>query len=194
MLKKIKISQFGGINTITDSSNLGVSEVRECKNFILRPLGGLSVPPSWASFTLNGTALDLGYINNVDLLFDTGKRLLLQSQDLNWWDVTPGDDGVPINTVLASAPSVILSANLLVAYGKVLAFKRSVSNFQRLTADQFAMGWATESLGSVPFYSTLYSSDQAFAYGYGPVFTDSATNKWRLFADNATGLNAVTIP
>lgn len=191
MLDKVKFSQFFGKNIVADSANIGFSSVRQCKNFFLRPLGGLSMPPRWNAFSPGGTALDLGFITNIDYLFD-GAKLLLQSSDLNWWDVTPDPiSGVPRNVVVA-APGSSLSANLVLSSSQVMAFKDSTGNW-KLSADQYAMGWATERLGTVPLYTTRYTADRAFATGFGPVFTDGAGNLWKLQANIVTGLEAITI-
>lgn len=190
-LQKIKFSQFGGVNTVLDSSNEGVTAVRVSRNLLSRPLGALSVPPAWKSFAPGGTILDLGYVTNIDYLFD-GARLLLQAANLEWWDVTPDPTtGSPTNTVV-TAPGTTLAANLSIAVNQYLAFKDSTGNW-RMTADQYAMGWATERLGTVPNYTTRYTADRAFEFGFGPIFTDSAGNLWKLYARTGEGLDAITV-
>ncbi len=189
-LEKIKLSQFGGVNTILDSANAGVSKVRVCRNMLLRPLGALSVPPRWSSFTPGGTALDLSFITNIDYLFDTSIRLLLQDETAQWWNMTPrSDNAIPEMTVVSYSGST-LGADLTVASGEYLAFKQSDGTMTQLGADGAATGWFTERRGIVPYYSTLYSADRAFLNGFGPVFVDGAGVSRRLQASSAFGLVA----
>lgn len=190
-IRKIKISQFRGRNTQTDSSNLGVGGVRQCRNFFLRPMGALSVPPAWNSFSPGGVALNLGFINNIDFLFD-GARLLLESSSGEWWDVTPDPlTGSPSNTIVAYA-STEITADQTFTSGQVMAFKQG-SNYMQMGADAVAMGWFTYPLGAVPYYSTRYTSDRAFAFGFGPVFVDSSGNSWKYRALPGEGLDVITI-
>jgi len=194
MLEDVKIAQFRGINTITESSNLGVAMAREAKNFVLRPLGGISVFGAWNSLTCNGTALDFGFVNNVDYLFDEGARLLIQAPNGEWWNATPdfSTNSSPDNTVSYSGATI--SANLVLTAGQYMMFKDTINNtYTQIGADDKAMNYFYEKHGRVPFYTTRYTSDQAFASGFGPVFTDSNGNKWKLQADNGLGLYAVTI-
>jgi hypothetical protein len=191
MLEEIKIAQFRGINTITDSSNLGVAMARECKNNFLRPLGGLSVPAAWNALTCNGTALDFGFVNNIDYLFD-GARLLLQSATGEWWDVSPDPTtGTPMNSIVSYAGSTLV-ADLTLTAGQYLAFKYG-SNYFQSGADQRAMGWFIENLGNVPYYTTRYTSDRAFENGFGPKFTDGDGNVWKYRALPGLGLDAYIV-
>jgi hypothetical protein len=189
-LEKVKLSQFGGVNTIMDSGNAGVSKSRVCRNILLRPLGAMAVPPRWASFSPAGTLLDLGFITNIDFLFDTSIRLLLQDEASAWWDASPHPvTGAPENVIVSYSGSTI-SADLTVTSSQYLAFKQSDGTVIQLGADAAANGWFTERRGTVPFYSTLYSADRAFVNGVGPVFQDGAGNSWRLQASSAFGIVA----
>lgn len=269
MLTKVKMSQFTGVNTIADSTNQGFSSVRACKNFMLRPIGALSMFPAWSSFLPGGSLLNLGFITNIDFLFN-GARLLFQSPDGNYWNATPDQNtGVPDNAVRTFSGTPI-SANQTITSSQIMAFKdisssplsgtlvgngttsqavisgqtpdstwvgasmsiagsttlykiASISG-QTITfelplviqitpsqafilyfadppnagnwqfgADQTAMGYFTARLGDVPYFTTQYIADRAFATGFGMIFIDSASNHWFITADNATGIYAVTI-
>ena len=192
MLEKFRIQQFGGLQTVTDSNNIGVTSARECKNFLLRPLGALSVPAAWTAFSPGGTALDLGFLTTIDLLFDTGIRLLLQSPDLQWWNATPEDDGTLSNTVVSYSGSTI-SSDQAVSASTVLAFKKGSSLNWQLGADSAIDNYFTIKLGFVPYAGTTYSADRAFVTGVGPVFTDGGGQQFRLTADNASGVYALRI-
>lgn len=187
MLESISIANFSGLNTQADSSNTGATAFRECRNFILRPIGAIGVPAAWPRFTCNGTVLSLGYINLIDYKFAAGIRLLIQADDDNWWNVTPKEsDGQPTNTIVA-APGSSLSADLVLTAGQIMAFYFT-SGYIQVGADDYAKSWFTVPIGSVPNATTTYSADRAFAKGYGPVFTDGNGNKWKWFVDNTTGL------
>ena len=194
MLQKVKLSQFGGINTVIDSPNAGVSEARTCQNWLLRPVGGLSLPSAFRSFSPAGTALDLGYVTTIHYLWDTGAKLYLQSPDLNWWDVTPEPDGVPNNTPVVYAGAT-LGANLSIGAAEVLAFKQSTTLYWQMQGDESAMGWSTTRLGFVPYLGTVatFTGIRAFLSGFGPVFADGNGNNWKLQADNDVGLIAVAV-
>lgn len=266
MLTKVKMSQFTGVNTIADSTNQGFSSVRQCKNFMLRPIGALSMFPAWSSFLPGGSVLDLGFITNIDFLFN-GARLLFQSPDGNYWNATPDQNtGIPDNAVRTFSGTPI-SANQTITSSQIVAFKDIISaplagtiigngtpgqaivsgqtpdntwiggsmsfttptlykvvgvSGQTVTfelalqipvsvpfifyfpspynagnwqfgADQTAMGYFTSRLGDVPYFTTQYIADRAFATGFGMIFIDSASNHWFISADNATGIYAVTI-
>jgi hypothetical protein len=187
MLQHFKLAQFGGINTVLDSTQANGTAARECVNMILRPLGGLGVPAAWIPFAPGGAALDLGFLTNIDFLFD-GARLLLEDNAGNWWDMTPQSDGTPKAEVVA-APGVTLSANLAVAEGLVMGFKLNPTTFMQLGADASAAGWFIGRINSAPYWTTRYTADRAFRFGYGPVFA----GKWRLAADPVEGLVAVEL-
>lgn len=196
MLQEIKLSQFGGINTEVDSNNAGVGICRQARNFILRPIGGLGVPPAWSYFLPGGSRLDLGFINTADYLFALGARLLLQSAQGTWWDVTPRPgDGQPANVTVAT-PSSPLSANLVLSASKVFAFATGdPGTHWRMGASDALLTWWTERMGAIPYAVTTYATDRAFAYPYGPVFTDPVSGQlWKLGADDdLQGVFAETI-
>lgn len=189
MLVPIKMSQFGGINTVEDSANEGITEARYCRNFIPRPLGALGLAASYKAFAPGGSALSVGFITNIDYLFD-GARLLLQSPQGDWWDATPGNDGLP-NNVTVTAPGSTLSANLVLTSSQIMGFKLSATVMMQISADQFALGAFYQRINSAPYYTTRYTADRAFTTGFGPVFTDGAGNTWLLYADTTqNGVNA----
>lgn len=195
MLQEIKLSQFGGINTEVDSNNAGVGICRQARNFILRPIGGIGVPPAWSYFSPNGVRLDLGFINTADYLFSAGVRLIVQSPNGTWWDVTPKPgDGQPINVTVAT-PASYLSANLVIPASKVFAFATADSGINwRMGASDSFLSWWVERLGTLPYSVTNYSADRAFSYPYGPVFTDPVSGQlWKLGADDEIGVIAETI-
>lgn len=193
MLETIVISQFSGINTQADSANLGVSALRECRNFILRPIGGIGVPASWPRFTCNGTILSLGYINLIDYKFSSTARLLVQADDDNWWNFTPKEaDGQPANVIVAAPGGTTISTNLTLTTGQIMAFNYSSGNI-RLGAGDVSRSWFTNPIGIVPYATTTYTTDQAFTKGFAPVFTDDSGDKWKLYVDNNTGIYAEPI-
>ena len=191
MLQVLSIKQFGGKNTSVDSENIGTAMARVATNFMLRPIGGLGMPPAWTYFQPGGTTLDLGFVNNIDYLFDGG-RLLLQDSNSVWWDVTPRADGPP-NNVTVSYSSSTISANLLLTSGQILAFKINANLHWKLLGDADVANYGIEKLGAVPFYTTRYTTDRAFLSGYGPVIPDGKGNSWKMQADPVSGLYAITI-
>lgn len=193
MLNEVKFSQFGGMNTVVDSSNQGVSGSRLVRNFLLRPLGALGVPPAWTSFAPgDGAALSLAFLTNIDYMFDTGSALYIQSSDGNWWNATPRQDGTVANVPVTWAGATI-GANLVLTAGQVMAFKYSSTLAWKLFASEANLGYATERCPVPPYYSTRYTTAQAFLAGFGPVFTDAQGNTWKIIATNDTGIDAVTI-
>ena len=190
MLQTIQLNQFGGLNTVVDSQNAGVSSARTARNVLLRPIGALSVPPAWSSFSPGGVALDFGFLTNIDFLFNTGVRLLLQSSALDWWDVTPKADGQPVNTIV-SYSGATLAANQTIAATEVMAFKLSSTVYMQIGALDFA--YTIQRVASAPYYTTAYSSDRAFTTGFGPVFADAAGNSWLWRVDPVTGLEVVPL-
>ncbi len=193
-LEEIELKQFGGVNTIMDSGNAGVSKSRVCRNLLLRPLGALSVPPRWSSFSPNGTALDLGFITNIDFRFNAGVDLLLEDElqlgTESFWNCTPDPLTGLIVPVREDYSGTMLSANLAISASQVLAFKQADGTNWQLGADAAALGHFTQKLGSVPYSTNVYTSDQAFRFGFGPVFTDSAGNQWKLRVSTVFGLLA----
>lgn len=183
-LEKKPWPQFNGLNTVLDSTQAEGSAARECTNFLLRPIGGLGVPAAWTSFAPGGVALDLGFLNNIDFLFD-GAPLLIQDPDGNWWDVSAQEDGTPRNVVV-TAPSTPRLTDLLVAEGLVLAFKLGPTTYIQLGADDASAGWFMERLPTVTKCTTRYTAPLAFGGGAGIVFA----NRWKLAADPERGLIA----
>lgn len=193
MLREIKFSQFGGMNTVVDSSNQGVSGSRLVRNLLLRPLGALGVPPAWTLFQPGGTTVSLAFLTNIDYLFDTGSALYFQSPDGNWWDATVGEDGQQKNEVVTWAGATI-SANLVLTSGQTLAFKYSSTLAWKLAASEGQGGEYTERSPVPPYYTTRYTSVRAFATGYGIRIPDpNGSNTWFLSANDDVGFYAVTV-
>lgn len=192
MLTKIKLSQFGGMNTVVDSSNQGVTEARLCRNFLLRPLGALGVPPAWTTFAPGDVTVSLGFLTNIDYRFDSGSALYFQSPDANWWDCSVLPDGTQRNVPVAWAGAT-LSADLVLTSGQVLVWKFSSILAWRLAAAQRNAGEYTERSPLPPYVTTTYTSVRAFTTGFGITMPDSEGNTWRFRATDDTGFSAITI-
>lgn len=193
MLKTIEFSQFGGVNTVLDSSNAGVSEARVCRNFILRPLGGLSVRPGWTAFSPGGIALDLGFITSVKYLLDTGVRLILQSPDLTYWNVTPDVNGLILPTAVSTPSATPQTADLILMPGEYIAFKYSTTSLL-LLCDQNHLGWYTQSIG-IPTTEFTVTDDMVFTVASGFVLRmeDDTSNTWEFSVSNDGNLFVTTV-
>ncbi len=113
-------------------------------------------------------------------LFDSTIPLYLQSPNLDWWDVTPAalTGFVPCNGV--SAPASSLSADLFIPGNALFGFVASSTKIYRMFVDDQTNpgvpSLATREYG-IASAVTSYSSTQAFATGFGPVFQNAASLK-----------------
>lgn len=192
MLEEIKFSQFGGMNTVVDSSNQGVSGSRLVRNFLLRPLGALGVPPAWSRFAPGGTNVDLAFATNIAYLFDSGAGLYFQSPDDTWWNASVNADGSQLNEPVTWTGAT-RSANLVLTSGQKLVFKFSSTLAWSLSANEANAGDFTERSPVPPYYGTRYTSVQAFAKTYGIRIPDGNGNTWHLSANDDLGFYAVTV-
>lgn len=103
-----------------------------------------------------------------DYLVTTG-RLLLQSPNLDWWNVYPGAATGIMQVDGVAAPASSISTDLRIGQGETFGFletalvwRLNITSAPAITTKQYALAGG----------STTYSTDLAFSTGYGPVFED----------------------
>lgn len=124
-----------------------------------------------------------------------GNRLIIQSPDLNYWDVTPNDSTGLINPTIVALPATPpQNADFTVQNGESFGFINSASSVVRLDADETYYGWYEKSYGSSTSLVT-FTSDLVFtiASGYSFRIKDSHGNTWRLYTTNDGNLENVTV-
>lgn len=131
------------------------------------------------------------FITVFNFLFATGFKLVLQSPDLTWWSVAPNTTtGIP-ESIVISTPVSTISTDLEVSQSQYFGFQNT-SNIYRFTVDS-----GTGSLQVTSFaYTTgtvVYSQNQAFVNGVGPVFQDETLSRWRLQINNSGALITTSI-
>lgn len=191
MLQKVKMSQFSGIQTETDSQNQGISAAREVRNLFLRPLGALSVPAAWNSFSPGGTALDLRIITTVF----NGGRLLIQSPDGSWWDctATAATLGLITPTKVAAPSAAAQAFDFLVISPDTIGFKIDATHITELWVDQDTGIWYLT--GHDATFPPSITTDIAFSFasGFALKIRDSSGNTWKFFMTNDGNLQVITV-
>lgn len=192
MLTKIKLSQFGGINTILDSTNAGVSEVREAKNFLLRPLGGLGVPAAFSSFNPGGTILDLGFF--VDFYFPEGSRLIMQASGGQYFHIVPDVDGRLYGVPIADPVASPQTEDLVVGLDENIGID-SDSGIIGIFSDKTHGGVYFQNVGFITFRQTRFEGDIVFtiASGKSILMDDSNGNTWRLSINDTGEIVSTTV-
>lgn len=131
------------------------------------------------------------FITVFDFMFDTGFYLLLQAPDLTWWRVSiNATTGIP-NITGVVAPINTITQDQFIPQSQIYGFKNS-SNAWRIFVGS-AGNIKTQSYAT-PASTVLYTSNQAFETGFGPVFQDSTfLNNWRIKVANGGILGTVSI-
>lgn len=118
-----------------------------------------------------------------------GGTLVLQSQDLNWWNVTPSSLGV-ISPIVITTPVATISSDLRVSQSQLLGFQSSTVIYALNVNTVGSVNLKTYTLtGS----ETTFTTPIAFTTGFGPVFQDSLLANWRLTISNAGLLTTTSI-
>jgi hypothetical protein len=168
--------------------------------FFLDPLAG-SATGLWQTAWADGSVIDIGAIGSIlyDLTFTfsaiiaSGFRLIIQSPDLNYWDVTPNVDGVINPTAIAAPAAIPQAANLTIQNGESFGFARG-SGVTRLIADVDHFGWYL--LGYGPsIATTTYTDDVVFtiASGFSFRIVDYQSNTWKFQMSNDGNLQVITV-
>lgn len=155
----------------------------------------------WQITWQDGITTDIASIGSeiYDLTFTftfmlaSGSRLVLQSPDLNYWDITPNANGLINPTVIAAPGAVPQAANFTVLNGESFGFETS-GQVTRLAADQEHYGWYLIGYG-VSNATTTYTSDLVFtvASGFSFRIQDNNTNMWRFSITNDGNLTVITV-
>ena len=182
MLTKIKLSQFGGINTEMDSSNAGVSDVRECKNFLLRPLGGLSVPPAWSYFAPGGVRLDLGRF--VDFYFRNTGAIVIQSSDGTWWQLKTDANG-NVYTEIVADPVTYRTSDFVIENYQTLALASAVGAIGIFANEEGIYNQQLGHLQGTTYIETVYAF--SWASGFALKIKDNDGNTWKTVITNEEG-------
>lgn len=140
---------------------------------------------------IGGNAYNLAF--SFSFLANAGVQLILQSPDLNWWNVTPDDNGVIAPLVVAAPATAAQAANFTVLNGQSFGFVTSFGTVNRLNIDQ-DLGIYTQGYGATTG-NAVVASDLVFsnASGFSLVIQDVNTNKWFLFIDNDGDMKFKTI-
>lgn len=98
-------------------------------------------------------------------LIAAGTRMVLQSPNLLYWNITPNSNGLIQPTVVAAPAATPQAADFTVQNGESLGFARSGAT-TRLTADSGRYGWYLFQYG-VSSGSTTYTTDIVFTAASG---------------------------
>lgn len=142
---------------------------------------------------IGSTLYDLSVV--FTYLVASGTRLIIQSPDLNYWDVTPNDTTGLINPTVVAVPAATPQvANFIVLNGESFGFVNSTGKITRLAADQDHFGWYLQGLGATTSLVPI-STDLVFtvASGFSFRIKDYLANTWSLQMDNSGGFYAVTV-
>lgn len=151
----------------------------------------------------DGTAMNIASMgatyfnlsNTFTYLVADGIRLVIQSADLNYWDVTPADATGLINPVVVAAPAAAAQvANFTVLNGESFGFILSSGNVTRLTADQDHNGFYLMGYGTTTSLSSI-ATDLVFTVTSGFSFRiqDYSGNVWKMVISNDGQIQAVTV-
>lgn len=139
----------------------------------------------------DGTSFRLAQVGDVfynlsvtfDYMVDTGYRWLAQSPDLNWWNLTPDTTTGAITPTVVTYTGTTISADLVITKYQLFGFRASSTKIYRVRLEALTASIIREEYG-IASVATLYSTDQAYATGYGLVFEDLLGNRWRCTVDN----------
>ncbi len=122
-----------------------------------------------------------------EFLFNTTSKLILQSPNLDWWDITPDATTGIIPAIGVVAPASSLSADLFVQNNALFGFQASSTKIYRMFIDistnPLIPVAATRQYGTASAVIN-YSTDLAFATGYGPVIQDNLLRSFRINVAN----------
>lgn len=127
-------------------------------------------------------------------LFEAGIRLVIQSPDLNYWDVTPDATTGLINPTVVSAPSATAqTSNVTLGENDSIGFVVT-GGIVRLNVTEEAGIWFLEMQSNSPALSFI-SDDWVFtiASGFSLRITDSVGNVWSFSVDNGGNLLVTTV-
>ncbi len=135
-------------------------------------------------------ALEVGF----QYILNSGVRIIIQSADLNYWNVTPNSNDLIAPTVVSAPAATAQAANITIPYGQKLGFASATGTVQ-LGADQNRPGgWFLLKFGSsVP--TTAITTDWVFtvASGFSLRIIDGNANTWSFKVSNAGALQVITV-
>lgn len=136
------------------------------------------------------------FIIAFDYEIDTtnGGHLVLQSPDLNWWQLEPNTSGV-LQITGSSAPGTTISTNLRILQNQYFGFLDN-NNLWGMYVDA---GGVTPLLKTKQYSKSLvpvtkYTTIQGFTTGFGPVLQDTLGQQWwRIGISNAGAITYTSI-
>lgn len=132
--------------------------------------------------------------NTFSYLVANGTRLVIQSPDLNYWNITPNSSGLISPVVVAAPAAAAQTANFTVLNGESFGFIGSTGNVTRLTASQDYNGWYLEGYGITTAITSI-TTDMVFtvASGFSFRIQDYSGNVWKMTMDNSGNLIPITV-
>lgn len=130
----------------------------------------------------------------ITYILNSGVKLIIQSADLNYWNVTPDANGL-INPVVVAAPSATSqAANFTVANGESIAFKISATAATQILCDVDHGAWYLKGLGTT-VGTTTYTTDLVFtvASGFSFRMKDYSSNTFKFVVSNDGNLTTITV-
>lgn len=124
---------------------------------------------------------------------DSSKRLIIQSADLRYWNVTPSaSTGLIFPTGVTTPSTASRNSDLLLDSTQSIAFKGN-SGFTQLAVDQSG-GWFLQG-GNGDFGLTLFTTDLVFSIASGASLkmVDAQGNTWQYSMTNDGDLIVTTI-
>lgn len=115
-----------------------------------------------------------------DYLMDGG-NLILQSPDLDWWQVSPDAATGLLGILGVAAPSVTRSTDLVLGQDETFGFKQTAYVWRLFVP---STGFPTVRQYALAGGSATYTTDLAFSTGSGPVFTDEYLVRRRIEVAN----------
>lgn len=127
-------------------------------------------------------------------LLDVGVRLIFQSPDLNYWDVTPSlTTGLITPTVVATPTATAQAGNLTVQMGEKFGFLGTTNTVQLGVGEPYS-SWFAQVFGvSAPV--SLVTDDLVFtsASGFSLIEKDFSGNSWKFSVDNIGQMIITTV-
>lgn len=184
----------GGINRASGTREVEPRHWYHAANFRFREDQRTSIPRKIRYDTLPGSTSSPVSPVTVVYVVPSDKRLIYQSADGNYWDVTPGTDGVINPTVITAPSDPAQIADISIDFAtSAFTFQDINGDLIQLDSDVNKGGWYLYGLETIG--SNFYTTDVIFTYasGFSLKFTDSSLNIWKLAITNDGEFQAVVV-